>query len=423
MAVKMYIKRHMEEFVQRIARKKGVVIVTGSRQVGKSTMLMKTFTNHQYLSLNEPKAYEQARESPSFFIRGYENVIIDEIQKAPSLFEHIKEDIDKIIFERLEKNIKEPFGKYILTGSQSFHLMRGVTESLAGRAAIIQMTGLSQRELNGSLYTQPFMPTLEQIQAKEKSHRIKYDAKKIIEIIHKGSFPELHNQETDLKDWENFYSSYIGTYIAKDVRQIINVKDEASFIKFMRAIASLSGQQLNYTTLAEVVGRDVMTMKSWLNVLQTSGLVYLLPPYYNNFNKRLSKTPKLYLMDTGLMCYLGGWNTPEQLVHGAMWGQVFETYVMTEIIKSYYNDGHTLLHLYYYRDKEKKEIDLIIEEAGTLYPVEIKTTSDPNKSMIRSFELLQKIPDKKVGAGAVVCLCETVLPLAGGNWVVPVEMI
>jgi len=191
----------------------------------------------------------------------------------------------------------------------------------------------------------------------------------------------------------------------------------------MRAIASLSGQQLNYTTLAEIVGKDVMTMKSWLNVLQTSGLVYLLQPYSNNFNKRLSKTPKLYMMDTGLLCYLGGWNTPEQLVRGAMWGQVFETYVITEIIKSYYNDGHTLLHLYYYRDKEKKEIDLIIEEAGTLYPVEIKTTSDPHQSMISSFELLKKVPDKKVGEGAIVCLCEKVLPLSSGNWVIPVVMI
>jgi len=419
----MYIKRHIEKVVERIGLRKGVLIVTGSRQVGKSTMLKKQFNEHKYISLDEPRVYEQAKENPSSFVQTCENVIIDEIQKAPLLFEYIKEDIDKIIFQRLDNQNKEPFGKYILTGSQSFRLMKNVTESLAGRAGIIEMSGISKRELNESTFTAPFMPTLEQIKAKEKSHNVKYDYKKIIEIIHKGSFPELHQSPTDLNYWGSFYGSYIKTYLERDVRQIVNIQNEVSFIKFMRAIAARSGQQLNLSALAEVVGKDVMTMKNWLSILETSGLVYLLQPYYNNINKRLSKTPKLYMLDTGLICYLGGWNTPEQLVNGAMWGQIFETYVISEIIKSYLNDGQALWHLYYYRDKEKNEIDLVIEQAGTLYPVEIKATSDPTKSMISAFELLKKVPDKKIGEGAIICLSKDILPLAGNNWVIPVDLI
>ena len=419
----LYIERHIETLVEKISSYKGVLIITGSRQVGKSTMLSEKFTKHEYITLDSPRVYMQAKEAPSAFIKQSEKLIIDEIQKAPYLFEYIKEDIDKIIFQRLNSGTKEPFGKYILTGSQSFGLMKGVTESLAGRAAIIQMCGLSKREINKSAFRDRFMPTKEQLKAKENSHQTKYNYKSVIEIIHKGSFPELYCEEYDLSRWTNFYSSYIRTYIEKDVRQIINIQDEASFIKFMRAVAALSGQQLNYVTLAEVAGKDVTTVKNWLSALQTSGLVYLLEPYYNNFNKRLTKTPKLYMMDTGLICYLGGWNSPEQLVNGAKWGHIFETYIITEVIKSFYNSGQTLLPLYYYRDKEKNEVDLLIEEAGTLYPVEIKTTSDPDGSMIKAFELLKKIPDKIIGEGAIICLAKDVLPIRGNNWIIPVDMV
>jgi predicted AAA+ superfamily ATPase len=418
-----YIQRHTEKIIEKIGQKKGVIVVTGARQVGKSTMLKMRFPEYEYINLDKPSIREELSESPSSFLEIHNgNLIIDEIQKSPSFFEYIKENIDEVNFERLKNGKNEFEAKFILTGSQTFHLMKNVTESLAGRTGIIQMCGLSKREINQSDFTEPFLPTSEQLKQKQ-TNKIVYDYKKIIEIIHKGSFPELYQTNIDLSEWQNFYDSYIKTYLEKDVREIINVQNETAFIKFLRAVAARTGQQLNLTALAEVVGKDVNTMKSWLSVLQTSGLVYLLEPYYNNFNKRLTKTPKLYMLDTGLACFLGGWNTPEQLTNGAMWGQIFETWVIGEIIKSYYNSGITLLPIYYYRDKEKREIDLIIEEAGTLFPVEIKTTSDPNKSMIAAFELLKKIPDKNLGEGAVICLAKEILPLSGGNWIVPVDMI
>ena len=419
----LYIQRHAEKIVEKIGQKKGVVIVTGARQVGKSTMLKMRFPEYEYINLDKPSVREELSENPSSFLEIHNGkLIIDEIQKSPSFFEYIKENIDEVNFERLKNGNKEYSAKFILTGSQTFHLMKNATESIAGRAGIVQICGLSKRELNQSDFTEPFLPTSEQLKQKQ-TKKTAYEYKKIVEIIHKGSFPELYQTDIDLSEWQNFYDSYIKTYLEKDVREIINVQNETAFIKFLRAVAARTGQQLNLTALAELVGKDVNTMKSWLSVLQTSGLVYLLEPYYNNFNKRLTKTPKLYMLDTGLACFLGGWNTPEQLINGAMWGQIFETWVISEVIKSYYNSGISLLPIYYYRDKEKREIDLIIEEAGTLFPVEIKTTSDPNKSMIATFELLKNVPDKKVGEGAIICLAKEILPLSGGNWVIPVDMI
>jgi predicted AAA+ superfamily ATPase len=233
----------------------------------------------------------------------------------------------------------------------------------------------------------------------------------------------LHETESDLHDWADFYSSYFQTYIEKDIKDVLNIQDESAFIKFVKAVASLSGEMLNMTTIAEICGKDVKTVRSWLSVLESSGLVYLLEPYYNNFNKRLIKTPKLYFLDTGLACWLLGWNTPEQLTSGAMWGHIFESFVFAEILKSYYNDGIVKPLLYYYRDTDKNEIDLVIADGDILYPVEIKTTSDPNKSMIKAFHCLEVIPGKKTGSGAVICLAKERLPLADNVWILPAQYI
>ena len=417
-----YIERHVEQLIKRLNGKKDVLILTGSRQVGKSTMLRMSFKEHEYVTLDIPSVFVRAKESPLAFVNQFDKVIIDEIQKAPELFHYIKAEVDEAKFRRLESGAATHGARFILTGSQIFGLMENVTESLTGRAAIIQMCGLSKRELNGSVFVEPFVPTLEQL-LKKKKNVVPYDYKNIIETIHKGSYPELYQSPSDLTDWKIFFDSYIKTYIEKDVRRIANIQSEVSFMKFLRATAARTGEQLNLTGIAEVVGKDVMTIKHWLSILQTSGLVYLLEPYYNNFNKRLVKTPKLYFMDTGLACYLCGWNTPEQLTTGAVWGHIFETWVVSEVIKSYYNDGRTLLPLYYYRDKEKREVNLIIEESGTLYPVEIKTTSDPNKALINTFNVLQKIPDRQIGEGAVICLCKDILPLSDNNRAIPVDMI
>ncbi len=338
-------------------------------------------------------------------------IVVDEIQKAAELFDYIKDIVDE--------NKKK--GQFYLTGSQSLRLMKNVSDSLAGCAGIIKLMGLSMRELAGLSYRVPFIPTTQHMDTIGSGAGFDYDA--IKSFIHKGSFPELHETESDLRDWADYHSSYLQTYIEKDIKDVLNIRDESAFIKFVKSAASLTGEMLNLTTMAEICGKDVKTIRSWLSVLESSGLVYLLEPYYNNFNKRLIKTQKLYFLDTGLACWLLGWNTPEQMVNGAMWGHIFESFVFTEILKSYYNDGIVKPPLYYYRDADKNEIDLLIENGDTLHPIEIKSGSDPTKSMIKAFHCLNSNPSKKVGTGAVICLAKERLPLTDDVWTLPVRMI
>lgn len=408
----MYIRRHIEPVVNRIAKRKPVLLLTGARQVGKSTMLKEVYHNINYVALNHPLVRESARENPSTFFDIYKPpVVVDEIQKAAGLFDYIKDIVD-------EDKTK---GQFYLTGSQSLTLMKNVADSLAGRAGIIKLLGLSMRELAEINYRAPFIPTTRHMENIDKT--TVFDYGRFISCIHKGFFPELHETESDLHDWADFHSSYLQTYIEKDIRDILNIQDESAFIKFVKAIASRTGEMLNITAVAEICGKDAKTVRAWLSVLESCGLIYLLEPYYNNFNKRLIKTPKLYFLDTGLACWLLGWNTPEQLVNGAMWGHIFESFVFAEILKSYYNDGIVKPPLYYYRDTDKNEIDLLIADGDTLHPIEIKTTSDPQKSMIKSFSCLKSIPEKKTGTGALICLAKERLPLAEDVWTLPVGMV
>jgi len=407
----MYIHRHIEPVVARISKRKSVLVITGARQVGKSTMLKEIYNDINYITLNSPLVRESAKENPSlFFDVNKPPVVVDEIQKAAELFDYIKDIVD-------EDKTK---GQFYLTGSQSLKLMKNVSESLAGRAGIIKMLGLSVRELAKSTYREPFLPTVEQM---SENDNIDIDYSTLVSYIHKGFFPELYETESDLKDWADYHSSYFQTYIEKDIKDVLNIQDESAFIKFVKACASLTGEMLNMSTLAEICGKDAKTVRAWLSVLESSGLVYLLEPYHNNFNKRMIKSPKLYFLDTGLACWLLGWNTPEQLTNGAMWGHIFESFVFAEVLKSYYNDGIVKPPLYYYRDTDKNEIDLIIENGDTLHPIEIKTTSDPKKSMVSAFKCLDKVPTKKVGTGAVVCLAKDRLPLTDNVWILPAEMI
>ncbi|MCL2158649.1 MAG: ATP-binding protein, partial [Oscillospiraceae bacterium] len=369
------------------------------------------YKNIKYVTLNRPLVRESAKENPSvFFDMNKPPVIVDEIQKAAELFDYIKDMVDE--------DCDKQKGQFYLTGSQSMKLMKNISDSLAGRAGVIKMLGLSMRELSGNSCREPFLPSPEHMGEIEKT-QVYYDCQKLAAHIHKGFFPELHETESDLHDWADFYSSYFQTYIEKDIKDVLNIQDESAFIKFVRAAASLTGEMLNMTTMAEMCGKDVKTMRSWLSVLESSGLVYLLEPYYNNFSKRLIKTPKLYFLDTGLACWLLGWNTPEQLNSGAMWGHMFESFVFGEILKSYYNDGIAKPPLYYYRDTDKNEIDLVIADGDMLFPIEIKTTSDPTKSMVRAFRCLDSVPGKKTGFGAVVCLAKERLLLADNVWMLP----
>ena len=409
----MYISRHIEPVVARIAKRKPVIVLTGARQVGKSTMLKEVYRNIRYITLNRPKVRQSAKDNPSLFFEvNSPPVIVDEIQKAAELFEYIKDIIDE----------KKTIGSFYLTGSQSITLMKNVSDSLAGRAGVIKLLGLSIREIMGITFREPFLPLIDRITKMEKTG-ISFDFKKIISCIHKGFFPELYETESDLHDVSDYYSSYFQTYLQKDIKDVLNIKDESAFNKFVQATASLTGEMLNISTIAEICGKDVKTVQSWLSVLESSGLVYLLEPYHNNFNKRLVKAPKLYFLDTGLACWLLGWNSPEQLMNGAMWGHLFETFVFGEILKSYYNDGIVKPPLYYYRDKDKNEIDLLIMDGDTLFPIEIKTSSDPVKSMISAFRCIENIPGKKTGTGAVICLANERLPLTENVWVLPAHLI
>ena len=409
----MYFNRHIELVVKRMAKRKPVLVLTGARQVGKSTMLKEVFSATNYIALDRPLVRQSAKDNPSIFFEvNRPPIIVDEVQKAAELFDYIKDIVDQ----------DKSKGQFYLTGSQSMKLMKNIGDSLAGRAGIIKMLGLSMRELDGVDYHEAFVPTNEHFNNMDKCVK-SFDYQKIIKRIHKGFFPELYEIESSLKDWNDFYSSYFQTYIEKDIKDVLNIQDESAFIKFVKTVASLTGEMLNYATISEFCGKDAKTVQAWMSVLESSGLVYLLEPYYNNLNKRLTKTPKMYFLDTGLACWLLGWNTPEQLTNGAMWGHIFETFVFAEVLKSYYNDGIVKPSLYYYRDKEKNEIDLLVEENGVLHPIEIKTTSDPIKSMIKAFRLLDKIPNKKNGSGAVICLAKERLPLTENVSIVPVNLI
>jgi len=406
----MYIRRHLENVVNRMAKRKSVLVITGARQVGKSTMLKQMYPNTNYVAFNNPLVRESAKNNPSIFFEQHKPpVIVDEIQKEASLFEYIKDIVD----EKKEK------GQFYLTGSQSLKLMKNVSDSLAGRAGIIKMLPLSQREILNVGYSSAFLPTKENLNATINT----FDYETIVERIHKGFFPELYETRSDLSDWADYYSSYFQTYIEKDIKDVLNIKDESAFIKFVKAAASLSGEMLNVRCLSEVCGKDDKTVKSWLSVLESGGIIYLLEPYFNNFNKRMMKTPKLYFLDTGLACWLLGWNTPQQMINGAAWGHIFESFVFSEILKSYYNSGISTPPLYFYRDKDKNEIDLIIREGDTLYPIEIKAGSDPKRSMVNAFACLTRLPNIRVGEGAVICMAKEPLPLTDNVTIWPANRI
>jgi predicted AAA+ superfamily ATPase len=411
----LYYKRHIEATIKRIAKRKPVVVITGARQVGKSTMLKNTFSDINNISLNRPLVRNSAKDNPSlFFEQNNPPVIVDEIQKVPELFDYVKDVVDS---DNAEKT-----GQFYLTGSQSQKLMERVSDSLSGRAGIVKMLGLSCRELDEIAYSKVFKPTKTHMDEISK-YAPAFDYEKLIARIHKGFFPELYKTESDLDDWSDYYDSYFQTYIEKDVKEVLNIRDEIAFVKFVRACASLTGEMLSYVTLGEMCGKDVGTVKSWLSVLVSSGLVYLLEPYYNNFSKRLVKAPKMYFLDTGLACFLLGWNTSQQLVNGAAFGHIFESFVFAEILKSYYNAGKTTPQIFYYRDADKNEIDILIKDGDVLHPIEIKTTSDPNKSMVSAFKQIEKIPDMKLGEGAVICLSKEPLPLKEGVWILPANLI
>lgn len=406
-----YIKRQAEEVINKAAKTFPIILVTGPRQVGKTTLLKHLVGNSvEYITFDDPTELISANDEAGLFFQQHQPpVLVDEVQYASNLFPYIKMIADN----------SEEKGLFYLTGSQAFHLMKNVGESLAGRVCIFNLLGLCLREIKGISFNKPFIPILEYLQARKK-HDVEMVYSDVWSIIHRGSMPALQNNDID---WQLYYSSYVKTYIERDVRDLTQVGDELAFIKFMAVVAARTGQMLNYKDIANEVGISAVTASRWLSILVTSGIVYLLQPYFNNLSKRALKTPKLYFLDTGLAAYLTKWNNKDVLENGSMAGAFFETFIISEVIKSYYNAGIISPALYYYRDRDMKEIDLIIEENGILHPIEIKKTANPCKQDIASFSVLDKIAGKVIGAGGIVCLYNKLLPLDKNNNIIPIGYI
>ena len=407
----MLYKRHADETIRKLSRMFGAVLVTGARQVGKTTLLTEVAGNAKYVTLDDKiQLVNAAEQSGTFFIDNPPPVFVDEVQYAPNLFPQIK-----IILDREKKK-----GQFYLSGSQQFEVMKNVSESLAGRLGILNLPGLSLRELYGVSFDGPFLPNDEYFANRQKNKAdIPYED--VWDAIHRGSFPELCANHD--YDWRMFYAAYVKTYIERDVRDLSQVGDEVKFIQFMTVAASCTGQLLNVASLARDVGVSQPTAERWLSILAASNLIILLRPYHNNITKRTVKTPKLYFLDTGLAAYLTRWNTPDVLKAGAMAGAFFETFAVSEIIKSYANKGILDLPMYFYRDRDGNEIDLLIEDGGTLYPLEIKKHADPVKSDVLKFSILDKIPAVKRGQGGVVCLYENLITLQGNDKTIPINLL
>lgn len=399
-----YIQRSIETRLLQAMKAYKAVLVTGPRQAGKSTLLKQLFPARKYVSLDDPFLEEQANQNGStFMMLNQPPITIDEAQRAPMLFRYIKMRCDE----------SEEKGLFCLSGSQQFWLMKNVSETLAGRVSILELPGLSLRELQGDPFALPFLPTMEYLLERQKTVKT---PKNLWQIIHRGSYPAL--QDPDL-EWAAFYADYVRTYIERDVRELSAVHDLDAFRRFMVAAAARTGSVLNCSNIASEVGKDLATIKNWLSILEASGIVYLLEPYASTALKRAIRAPKLYFRDTGLVCYLTRWLTDETLAYGAMNGPIFETFVISEILKSFSNAGLDYRYFAsYYRGKDKiqrqkdgesmeidGEIDLILEENGVLYPIEIKTASRASADMSVAFQVLNKIPEKQRGMGAVVCLC------------------
>ena len=409
----MYIKRHMEQLLEQITGQYPVLLVTGPRQVGKTTMLehlaQKEGRGRETVTLDDLTVRELAKTDPKMFFQLHKPpLLIDEVQYAPELFPYIKMMVD---------SRRQP-GDFWLTGSQLFSMMEGVQESLAGRVALLQLSPLSYGEIMEDDNTTPFRVELSAL-TERQSCRTVLDTPAIFQRIFTGGMPALVSGQ--YANPNIFYSSYISTYLDRDVRRLSTGIDDLKFLGFLRAAAARAGQQVNYKGIADDAEIDQATAKSWLHILETLGIVFLLRPYSNNVLKRTVSTPKLYFYDTGLVCYLTRWSSPETAMNGAMNGALLENYTVSEIVKTYQNAGQEPF-LYYYRDKDAREIDLLLEQDGKLFPIEIKKMAAPPKKLTKVFELIGKSPLER-GTGAVLCMADRLGAFDQDNLIVPISLI
>ena len=406
-----YINRDMQEVFLQVSEQFKVVLVTGPRQVGKTTMMKKLMegTNRKYVSLDDIALRSLANNDPKAFIDIYTPpVFIDEVQYAPELFTYIKIQVDN----------RQQAGDYWMSGSQVFRLMRGISESLAGRVGLLDLFPLSQNEIYNKKKCQTLSMDFNSLMNRTEGIP---DATPldIFARIYNGGMPQIISEGTNSRD--RFYESYVRTYLERDVRDLSGSIDVLKFHRFMVAVAARTAQLVNFKSIADDAEIDQVTVKRWLNIMETLGLIFYLHPFSNNLIKRNLKSPKLYFYDSGLATYLTKWNGIEALMNGAQSGALLENFVISEVAKGYHNSGRTP-HLNYFRDKDNKEIDLLWEENGYLYPLEIKKTSSPDIRMTKVFKLLEK-SGKILGSGGIACLYDNFLQLNKDNYVVPIRCV
>ena len=407
-----YISRRMENRILELSRSYSAILLTGPRQAGKTTMLRelakKENLGRKYVTLDDLTERDMAKNDPTLFLQLHQPpVLIDEVQYAPELFTYIKIHIDE----------HHNPGDFWMIGSQIFRLMRGVQESLTGRVALLHMSPMSQREIIGAPCV-PFKTSMEQLLA-ERDHIQPVTTPELFARLWRGSMPGLIDGQAP--DRNVFYSSYLSTYVERDVRELSGNVDALKFNRFVTAVAARCSQLLNYNALAEDSDIDIHTSKAWISILETLGIIFLLHPYSNDVLKRTIKTPKVYFYDTGLVCYLTRWSSPEVAESGAMSGALLENYTVSEIMKSYQNAGLEP-YLYFYRDRDAKEIDVILEGDGRLCPLEIKKTAMPDTRLTRVFNVIDKSP-LQLGIGAVLCMADKFSAFDSNNLIVPIWMI
>lgn len=408
----MYINRHMEAQILEVSKYYPIVMVCGQRQVGKSTML-----NHlreddrRYVTFDDANARRLAEQDPALFFETYGcPLLIDEFQRVPSILLEMKRIVDRKALDG-----EDNAGMYWLTGSQKFKMMKDVSDSLSGRIAVFDLAGLSAAELENRP-AKLFRPELEDLRERCSSS-IPKNIHQVYEQIFRGSMPRLC---TSALERDRFYADYVNTYLERDIKDLAQVGKLNEFYDFLVFMAARTAQELKYDEIANAIGVSSPTAKAWVSILERSGVIYILRPYFSNVTNRLVKTPKVYFMDTGLAAYLCRWPSADTLMNGAMDGAFLETYAVTEIIKSYYNAGKQL-NLYYYRDIDKREIDLVIVEADKIYPIEIKKGKIPNHSD-KNFKALDKLK-LKVQSGIILCMSDELIPYNRNTWYCPMSVL
>lgn len=408
----MYIRRHLEEQVKLASKNYPVIMVCGQRQVGKSTML-----NHikeiqrKYVTLDDINARRLAETDPALFFETYGTpLLIDEFQRVPSILLEMKRIVDQKALDGEDNN-----GMFWLTGSQKFRMMQNVSESLAGRVAVFDLAGLSQAELDGR-EVGLFCPEINTL--KERATIMKHkNIHEIFDLIFRGGMPKLHVSDMER---DRYYMDYVNTYLERDIKDLAQVGKLNEFYSFLVYMAARTAQELKYDEISKEIGVSAPTVKNWVSILERSGVIYILHPYFNNVTNRLVKTPKVYFMDTGLAAYLCRWPNTETLENGNMAGAYFETYVVSELIKSYYNAGKPV-DMYYYRDIDKKEIDLLILKGNKAYPIEIKKSKNPSDAD-KNFKALEKL-NLEVQTGLIICMNDELIPYNKNAWYCPVSII